>query len=294
MQNLNFYKQAINLAPRVLSLLDRSEFSYSYGSFDKDYWHFKTKDFSSAGPQMGVEFLALLWSFENSENKYFKNENILKWCRASLLYTLSLQNKDGSFDEWYPNERGWAGPTSYVIHSLFQATSILRDQLSMDDLAKITNCFHNAGKFLILRDEKEFLANHFALYLLSLLEIYEITQDGSFLCVYERDVGLFFSKVTSEGWADEYDGVDFSYALATLNFFVHIHKLRPSLEIERFAQKSYQFLAYFCFPDGSIGAGLGSRNTVHLYPLAPSYWSTYSVEAGAIFDLCYVKKNSEI
>ena len=262
---------ALQSVPRALSLLDRNPFSRSFGCFDKHYWHFKTKDFPSASFQMGVEFLARLWNFP--QTPWFRNPQLLQWIKASLNYTVKIQHKDGSFDEWYPNERGWAGPTSYVINALTETYSIVEEHLEEDFKRSLQNCFLKATEFLLKRDEGDILANHFALFLLSLHRVYQITKEKNLQEELKKHLEKFFSYTSKEGWSLEYNGADFGYGLGTLGFLGRIHKTFPHPLLENYAKTNFQFLSWFFYPDGSFGGGIGSRETVHLYPYAVKYWS---------------------
>ena len=264
-----FSKTALKSTDRVLNLLDRNSFSKTFGCFDKYYWHFKTKDFPSASCQMGVEFLSRLWSLP--QGGFYKNPTLLQWIKAGMEYTLSLQHRDGSFDEWYPNERGWAGPTSYIIHSLIKAYNITESRWDEDFKNRMKDCFLKAGKFLLRQKEGADLANHFALFLLSLYEIDQVVRDPKIKAEFDSRFKQFESFVSKEGWSMEYDNVDFGYNLATLSFLGRLDKIYSNPFLKNHAEKAFEFLSCFFYPDGSFG-GLGSRETIHLYPFALTYW----------------------
>ena len=271
---------ALQSTSRVLNLLDRNPFSESFGCFDKYYWHFKTKDFPAASFQMGVEFLARLWSFPQSP--WFRNPKLLQWIKGSLNYTTKIQHKDGSFDEWYPNERGWAGPTSYIVNALTETYTIVEEFIEENLKRSLQNCFSKAAGFLLTRDEGDILANHFALFLLSLHRVYRITENQKLKVQFESHLKRFFSHTSKEGWSLEYNGADFGYGLGTLGFLARIHKDCPHPLLKNHAKESFQFLSCFFYPDGSFGGGIGSRETVHLYPYAVKYWSQTIPTARAI------------
>lgn len=271
---------ALQAAPRALSLLDRNPFSKSYGCFDKYYWHFKTRDFPSAPFQMGVEFLARLW--QCPQEPWSKDPKLLQWIKAALNYTVRIQHKDGSFDEWYPNERGWAGPTSYVINAQAAAYIIIEKHLEDHLKNSLKESFLNAAEFLLQRDEGDILSNHFALFLLSLHRVHRITKDQKLQIQLESHLEKFLSHTSKEGWSLEYNGADFGYELATLGFLGRIHKQFPHHPLKSYAEKSFQFLSWFFYPDGSFGGGIGSRETVHLYPYAVKYWSRSVPQAKSI------------
>ena len=272
MQNNRYFSNiAYPSTQRALSLMDRNPYSKTFGCFDRYYWHFKMKDFPSASYQMGVEFLARLWADSHKDNSFYKKPCLLDWIKASFEYTYSIQNKDGSFDEWYPGERGWAGPTSYVVHSLASAYKLTEKEWNEDLKNKFKECFYKAFRFLIKQKEGACLANHTALFLLSLYEIFQITSETKIENHFKRFLWDFKKLINKEGWSREYEGVDFGYNLATLSFLASLYNLRPEPFLKEYAEKSLSFLSYFFYPDGSFG-GLGTRETVHLYPYALKFW----------------------
>lgn len=270
-----FTKIALKSTSRAFNLMDRNNFSRTFGCFDKNYWHFKTKDFPSSTHQMGAEFLARLWNLPHKENPYYKHPRLLEWIKASMLYAYSLQHKDGSFDEWYPNERGWAGPSSYLIHSLVNAYQIIEGELDKELKQKSLECFSKTARFLLKQEEGAILTNHFALFLLSLYDIYQVTSDNGLKSAFESHLHKLNDFISKEGWSVEYDGVDFGYSLATCSFLGRLHKMFPDPFLEQYTKKHFEFLSYFFYPDGSFGGSLGSRETRHLYPYAIAYWGEF-------------------
>lgn len=99
--------RALAQVPRLLSLQDRNEFSRTYGCFNREYWLCRTLDFPSSIAQFGVHSLALAYTQPFPDNPYYKQPKILLWALAAIDYWIRIQRPDGSFDEFYPNERGW-------------------------------------------------------------------------------------------------------------------------------------------------------------------------------------------
>ena len=274
MQNNRYFSNiAFQSTQRALNLMDRNPFSKSFGCFDRYYWHFKMKDFPSASYQMGVEFLARLWKDSHKDNSFYKQKRLLEWIKAGFEYACLIQNKDGSFDEWYPNERGWAGPTSYIIHSLASAYKITEEEWDEDLKTQFKECFYKAFQFLVKQKEGAHLANHTALFLLSLYEVFQITGETEIENQFKIFLQDFKTLICDEGWSKEYDGVDFGYNLATLSFLARLYSFYPEPFLKKYAEKSLSFLSYFFYPDGSFG-GLGSRETIHLYPYALKFWGS--------------------
>ena len=259
--------------PRLLSLQNRCVSETNYGCFDKNYWHFKLKDFPNAAAQMGSEVLARLWNWQTKGNPYYKNDMICQWAKHGFLYLVKIQKKDGSFDEWYPNERGWAGPTGYVLHSLISGYTILERQWNKNERNKIIESIHKGASHLSKRAEGYILSNHYAMALMALYDSWEIIKKDWILKVYKKFWSEFKEYICDEGWTLEYDGVDLGYNMATLGFLGRIHARNKDKDIENYCTQSINFLSHFLYPDGSFGGRIGSRGTSHIYPFALEYWA---------------------
>ena len=61
---------------RLLSQLDRDPDSPSFGSFDRNFWNYKIRDFSSIILQQGILYLDALYSYENLNNVFYKKEDV--------------------------------------------------------------------------------------------------------------------------------------------------------------------------------------------------------------------------
>ena len=161
-----YAKKAISQIPRILSTLDRNEFSPAYGCFDRIYWLDKSIDFPSAILQLNTHILALVYSYPYPENIFYKRDKIKKWCFAGMKYWVQIQHKDGSFDEFYPNERGWAGPTGFLLYSMLDSYSLLKDEIPQQLKEELIEASYKAARYLAKYDEAGILANHHAMALL--------------------------------------------------------------------------------------------------------------------------------
>jgi hypothetical protein len=277
------YQQAVlGTMPRVFNLLDRNPCSITYGCFDRSYWHHRKTDFPVSTAQMLMGVLAQLYAKDFRGNVYYQSSVLLEWIKASLNFAISIQHKDGSFDEWYPNERGWAGPTGYMAHSICETLDHIESKLDSEQLKKIHDALLRAAEHLNIRDEKDILANHYAISILPLFEISQKTNSKEVFQMYLNWKKKFLKLQTTEGWFLEYDGCDLGYTLGTLDFLASLHKKNSDPEISEAACSALSFLAYFAYPDGSWAGSLGSRHTNHSYPFALEYWSKFSESAKAL------------
>ncbi len=252
--------------PRLLSLLDRNEFSPTYGCFDRSYWHYKVVDFPAATYQQGVLVLALLYKTQFSGNLYYKNNKILDYLYAGMLFWANIQNKDGSFNEWYPNERSFVA-TAFTSYALSEAYLVLNDEFSNKGKLKeiVENALKKTGKWLWEKDDKN-VFNHTAGAIAGLYNIYLITGENRFKSAAEDKVKLIAEYQNEEGWFYEYGGADIGYLSVSLDYLAKYFQKSNDLKIKEILKKALDFMVFFVHPDGTMGGEYGSRNTKYILP----------------------------
>lgn len=238
-----------------------------YGSFDRLYWHLRQRDFASSSAQMAT--LPLLRS------QFAHNEQVRDFLHASLQYLEKIQHHDGSFDEWYPNERGWGGPTSYVLDFAARTYLEFQDKLPPHVRESLVRVIKKASNFTVKHWEKDVLFNHVALSVLALEAVHKI--DSSFIGSRELSHASDWLEahfVQGEGWGKEYGYADPGYQTATLSFLAKAHQLSPKKLYEDLCLESLEFIKYFHYPDGSYGLGIGARETNCVFDFGAHYWSS--------------------
>lgn len=258
--------RALAQIPRLLSLQDRNEFSRTYGCFNREYWLCRSVDFPSSIAQFGVHSLALAYTQPFPDNPYYRSPKILLWALAAIDYWIGIQRPDGSFDEFYPNERGWAGPTGFLVYAMCDSRRLLDGHVPRDLDERFRICVARAAHFLAKYDEPGVLANHHAMAILPIYEAYRLLGDERLLPGFHTRLDDFLRACREEGWCLEYDGADIGYLSATVSFLGKLKKLYTDERIERVIERAIEFCSYFVFPDGHYGGSLGSRQTLHFYP----------------------------
>lgn len=249
---------------RVLTLMNRNPFDSTSGSFDRGHWHFKTSDFTSATFQMGVGILAKLWALEGSE--YFKNKTLLDWIELGISHLERIQHSDGSFDEWYVNERGWAGPTGYIMNACLDCYELVGLEISSDAKNTLEKVINRGVDFLKYSNEGHMIANHVAIVYLPLVQAMHLLKRTDLdERVNELKDVLVESWNEDEGWSLEYDGADPGYQSGTMSFLAKTLKYDDRPEIRNICERSLDFISYFAFPSGAVGGALGSRHTVTFF-----------------------------
>lgn len=262
-----YAEKALNQVPRLLGNLDRNPFSPTYGCFHRDYWLEKVSDFPDAVRQFGVHSLALVYKYDFPNNMYKGNRKIRDWTIAAMCYWARIQHKEGSFDEFYPFERGWVGPTAFTTYTVAEAYRLLRSEMSEKHAHIVHDALGKAANFIIGGQiEEDHLANHHAMACLAVWKVFELFRNKHLKAGYDRLWQGFLSYQTKEGWSIEYDGVDPGYLSATVSFLAKIYQTKPDDDsLFEVLKQSVDICRYFAYPNGFYAGSLGSRNTQHFY-----------------------------
>lgn len=279
-----YARMALSQIPRILTLQDRNPLSKTYGSFSRTYWLDRTTDFSNALSQYATHALALSWAHEMPDNPYYRQAKILQYVKAGMEHWISCQHDDGSFDEFYPQERGWAGPTGFLVYAMADSYLRIKDELETDLASRLLEAIRKGGEFLGSYDEIGTLANHYVMAALAIRYAHQVTQDDSLLRCYRTVLDQTLSLFDLEGWGLEYDGADIGYLSASVSFFSKISLIEPDERIYDVVKRAIEFSSYFVYPDGHFAGTLGSRNTLHFYPHGYELLANSNPLAGRIAD----------
>ena len=258
--------KALSQVPRLLTRQDRNPMSPTYGCFDRPYWLDKSTDFPNALTQFSVESLALVYSRQFPGNPYHKQPKVREWCLAGIDFWMRIQHRDGSFDEFYPFERGWAGPTAFLLMAVLDSHRLLGDEFPREREQAFLDAVYRSARFLSEYDEVSVLANHHAIAALTVRMAYDILGEPVLLRGFERKMEEFLKWHTEEGWSYEYGGADPGYLSATISSLGKLHKLHPSPELLAILREAVDFASYFVYPNGFYAGTLGSMQTLHFYP----------------------------
>jgi len=250
------------VARQAFSAWNRDPASPSFGSFDRQYWGWKKKDFSDATLQCGIK-LALEFGKMIRQTSSFP-----RLVDGYINYCASIQLRDGSFNQCYPNER-----TPGVVYDILSTLVYVRTSEFLQSVAsekKLDGIIERAVRFALRTDEKHGdIANHLSGYAYELLEYAQYSKDERARIKGKNYIGRLFDLLDpTEGWLQEYDGPDPGYQTRTLRYLVKCAKLLGDQEIWEVVEKGTAFIREVLMPDGSLHPMLGSRSTALLYPSA--------------------------
>lgn len=273
-----YAEKAISGVPRLLSLMDRNKSSPTYGCFSRDYWQDKVIDFPCAHMQQSVLTLALIYSYPFPNNIYYKNEKIKEWCLAGMNYWASIQNSDGSFNEFYPNEHSFS-TTAYTLYAVLTSLEVLKERGS--DV--VVNATSHAADWLSKYDEPATITNHQAAGLAALCSIPYVGEKIDKKLTKAKLHKIVMAQ-THDGGFIEYEGVDPGYTTLSISFLAKYYKLTEDRSVLDALKKAISFTSYFIYPNGTFSGGIGSRNTIHFNPHGFEILSEEMPLAGAIAD----------
>lgn len=254
------YKRFIlDKTPLILTQIDRDKDSPTYGDCDRNHWHLKTRDFTSAILQQSGLFLALLYKYNFEGNIYFNNENMRDWAIATVNYWCKIQLKDGSFNEYYPNEHGFP-PTAFSLYSSCEIYKLL-DLRDEEIKTKIKNTAYYLGRIIEYKAFNQEMASITAMY-----SAYQILKDEQIKQMLEKKLIRILSLQDKEGWFSEYEGADIGYLSVTFDMLAEYYVLSKDERVVQPLEKVLDFIRYFLHPDNTIGGEYGSRNTTYFLP----------------------------
>lgn len=245
--------------PRVLSQIDRDNHSTTYGSCDRNYWHLKLRDFSSAILQQSGLPLALAYELDFPGNIYYKNENIRKWSIATLDFWGEIQLRDGSYNEYYPCEHGYP-PTAF---SLYTACEIYKRMNVQND--KIKQKIYRTCRYLLKNSEK-YAYNQEVAAMTALYNAFVIFGESWMYEGSQKKLSRILELQSDEGWIPEHGGADLGYLSVSFDMLAEYYSLSKDERVKEPLKKMLDFIQYFVHPDITIGGEYGSRNTTYFLP----------------------------
>ncbi len=275
----------IENAWRILSLQDKDISSPSYGNFHYSYWRDKTSEFADSRFQEAGATLGIL-----SSKKYAKyhgsslptKNDLYQGFSAALKNLSKLQYANGSFDEWYKGERGFAA-TEFTSIAFGLAAIILGEELKGDDKDRLIIVLEKSGNWLSEREDK-IKSNHQAAAAAALALIWKITEKSYFLDNAKKAMHNTLQRQTKEGWFPEIGGMDLGYSWVLLDYCMIYNWITCDHSVIKPMKKLISFVLPHMHPDGSISPEAGICQNPYVSRLGLCIISQYSEEASWLLD----------
>jgi len=240
---------------------NRDPASPSFGSFDRQWWGWKFKDFGDATLQYAAR-LTIAYAEEIGATA-----TLPALVEGFVGHVQQLQLRDGSFDQCYPNER-----TPGVIYDILSTLVAIRRSgwVGGESARQLDDAMSRAVGFCLRTDEKHGeVANHIAEFAYELLNYAAFSGDERArrraLGYLDRLLSLFERE---EGWFHEYHGPDAGYQTRALRYVTRCAELLDDTALWDVAERAARFVGELLMPDGSVHPMLGVRSTALVYPSA--------------------------
>jgi hypothetical protein len=268
------------MLPRILTQICRDPSSSYYGCCDRNWWHYKIRDFPSIILQQAI--LVISTSSENKEIEY-KNylEDIVQ---AGCLFWQQRALRYRSFEEYYPYEDGYP-PLAFstlAISKLCYQGKIEYNNIS-DGLNK-------ASHKLQQKFEKDAF-NQQIVGTTALAFINKITSKDT--DILARLISKTLNMQTENGWFIEYGGPDIGYLSVALDSLWDLYDITNNPQCYDAIIKSTNFITKKINQLNNNLMIFNSRNTNYVLPygILRSFYDSqiYSVELeeaiSSIFDI---------
>ena len=252
--------------PRLLGQLDREPHSPTFGSFDRDHWSWKFRDFPITMLQYGMLPLARVWSGAVEISPLTGSGPLGRWIAGALRATLDRQHGSGAFDSVAPHSQDH-GVTLAMAYVLGETASALGDHLDVGLRSRLDAALLRAAAFAARSEEDyAFISNHQALFALAQRVLFERTGEARFDRESRRLVAQIVEHQSTDGWYEEYGGPDPGYETLGLHYLALLWERTRDAELLASLGRSLDFLGWCVHPDGSLGGAYGSRHTRLYYP----------------------------
>jgi hypothetical protein len=269
------------MLPRILTQVCRDPSHPAFGCFDRNWWHYKIRDFSSIILQQGGY---ALWQAGEEDSPDLSLQALRDLSAASCIFWNKRARLHGAFEEYYPWEQGYP-PLAF---STLAVAKLVRE--GAVDQAKVEQGMRLAAVQLLTRFESE-AANQQVAGLAALAVLRSIQPERVPADAYEHILALTLSLQTPEGWFEEYGGPDIGYLSVTIDCLWDIMDVQPDDRVRAAIIHACQFINQITAL-GSIHVGLhNARNTDYLVPYGlvraarelPAEWPEGALTIEALF-----------
>ena len=264
-----YLEQVERCLDRARGLVDRDHSSPSFGSCDRVFWYYRTiVDFPGAAWQqlmLGFSALATNESLLRTER-----DQLGLLARATLARWTAVQHRDGSFDEWYRNERGYCA-TAFTAAGAAQALLLLGGAVSGTERQATLVALERAARWLSRRFHPTVMNQNLAAAL-ALWCTSRLTNTGVWRAAAETHYARLKAAQSSEGWFPEYGGADLGYSTLALDLLAGAHQY-GFLGAAEMAKPLAQFILCNMAENACLPGRLGSRGTSHCFPFGAEYFA---------------------
>jgi hypothetical protein len=261
------------LLKRALSLCCVDISSPNYGSFDRDYWSYRTiRGFQSGPFQHVMAGFAYLSQNPPVESGSFYRE----LAEISLSQWIKQRNLNGSANEWYRNEQSFCA-TAMGLHAATEALLVIRTSTD-------PRYFDDALKSLALSEEwlrgrtNHLASNQIVAAACGRWNLGALLEDSRMRAEAETILMALIKDFDRYGFLAEYGGADIGYSLINLELLVSSHRAGCDAVLP-LVNRLCGLLKSLLSSSGDLPFALGSRGTHHRFFGGAHYFAAYSRDA---------------
>ena len=244
------------LVPRILTQACRDPNSPAYGAFDRDWWHYRIRDFPSVILQQGAYAVWLAGRLPGWEPR---QEALAQLAAAACRFWNSRAVRRGAFEEYYPWEEGYA-PLAFSTLAVMRLADA-----GVVPAADLRAGAARAARQLLARFEPE-AANQQVAGLAALAWIAKVMPDlvpqAEFDALSRRTLAL----QDDEGWFEEYGGPDLAYLSVAMDRLWDLFDATGQPAYVAAAERALDFMAHYVPLTGASIGMQNSRNTDYILP----------------------------
>jgi hypothetical protein len=244
------------LLPRMLTQVCRDPGSPAYGSFDRNWWHYKIRDFSSIILQQGgyAVYCASQWTSMESDR-----DALRALAAGSCRFWNQRALKHGAFEEYYPWEQGYP-PVAFS--TLAVAKMVSAGVISKEE---IFQGLEIATSQLLSRFESK-ATNQQVAGTSAVCWVRKIAPQLVDETAFQKLCSQTLACQHEEGWYMEYGGPDLGYLAVTMDCLWDAYDATGDERFRESAAKALEFIAPFTAMPHR-GAGMfNARNTDYIVP----------------------------
>ena len=248
-------KVAKKSLPRILTQFCRDPNSEEFGCVDRNWWHYKIRDYPSIILQQAALTIHTACQLEA---KYSNKFNSL--INASINFWNKRAKKYGAFEEYYPWEEGYP-PLAF---STLAIMIVINDRSLNTKLYQegVTKAAHQLKSRFEDKAANQQIAGLAALA--HIKNLYpELVSNKEFEKLSLRSLSL----QNPEGWFYEYGGPDLGYLSVTIDCLWDLYDATNDIKFIKSAEKSLFFIYYLISWSNGNNIGIhNSRNTDYIVP----------------------------
>lgn len=240
---------------RLLAQQDRDPDAPTAGCFHPAHWRDKSSSFADMRRQESVLPLALMWRHEFPGNLRRGDARLLEAALLGLRYWCQEQHDDGTFDEWYAREHGYA-TTAFSTFAVALTVDTLGESLAGPLRLDVLRALTRSAEWLATHDDW-FKTNHEAVGVAA-LGVAAKTLELSRLAGRAREnAAAIAARQHAEGWSREITSVDVGYSFLIAEYLgVHAVLCGEAASLVP-ARRALHFAAHFLHPDMTTSPDYG-------------------------------------